>query len=55
MLQFKDTDWLKGHKTRPINMLSTGNPLQTKRHILTESERMENIVHAQMGSKRKLE
>ena len=26
-------------------MLSTGNPLQTKRHILTESERMENIFH----------
>ena len=32
-------------KTRPIYMLSTGNPLQTKRHILTESERMENIFH----------
>ena len=32
-------------KTRPIHMLSTGNPLQTKRHILTESERMENIFH----------
>ena len=32
-------------KIRPIYMLSTGNPLQTKRHILTESERMENIFH----------
>ena len=39
-------------KTRPIHMLSTGNPLQTKRHILTESERMENIFHANRNQKK---
>ena len=33
-------------KTRPIFMLSTRNPLQTSRHIYTESQRMENIFHA---------
>ena len=33
-------------KTRPIYTLSTRNPLQTLRHIQTESERMENIFHA---------
>ena len=27
-------------------MLSTRNPLQTARHIQTESERMKNIFHA---------
>ena len=39
-------------KKRPIHMLSTGNPLQTKRHILTESERMENIFHANRNQKK---
>ena len=34
-------------KTRPMYMLSTRNPLQTSRHIQTESERgWENIFHA---------
>ena len=31
-------------KTRPIYMLSTRNPLQTSRHIETESERMEKYI-----------
>ena len=30
-------------KTRPIYMLSMRNPLQTSRHIQTESERMEKF------------
>ena len=33
-------------KTRPIYMLSTRNPLQISRHLKAESERMENIFHA---------
>ena len=32
-------------KTRPIYIMSTRNPLQTSRHIYTESQRMENIFH----------
>ena len=36
------TGWMDT-KTRPIYMLSTRNPLQTSRHIKTESEGMENI------------
>ena len=38
--------------TRPIYMLSTRNPLQTSRHIYTESERMENIFHANWKQKK---
>ena len=41
-------------KSRPLYMLSTRNPLQTSRYILTETERMEKYS-MQMGSKRKLE
>ena len=52
MLQPQDTDWLKGYKTRPTYMLSTRNPLQTLRHIQTESERMENIFHANRKQKK---
>ena len=33
-------------------MLSTWNPLQTSRHIYTESERMENIFHANWKQKK---
>ena len=40
----KDTDWLMGYKTRPTYMLSTGNSLQTSRHIQTESERMAKYI-----------
>ena len=35
-------EWIK--KIRPIYMLSTRNPLQTKRHVQTESERMEKYI-----------
>ena len=41
-------------KTRPIHMLSTRHPLQTKEHIHTESERMEKIFHAD-GNQKKAE
>ena len=33
-------------------MLSTRNPLQTLRHIYTESERMENTFHANKKQKK---
>ena len=33
-------------KTRPVYMLSTRDPLQTKGHIQTESEGMEKVFHA---------
>ena len=33
-------------KTRPIYMLSTRNPLQTSRHIQTESQGMEKYIPA---------
>ena len=38
-------------KTRPINMLSTRNPLQTSRHIQTESERMEKYIPCKQEAK----
>ena len=41
----KDTDWLKGYKNKThIYVLSTRNPLQTLRHIYTESERMAKYI-----------
>ena len=40
MLQPKDTDW----QTRPIYMMSTRNPLETSRHVKTESERMGKYI-----------
>ena len=42
----KDTDWFGGMdtKTWSIYILSTRNPLQTSRHIQTESERVENYI-----------
>ena len=39
-------------KTRPIYMLSTRNPLQTSRHIETESARMKNIFYANRKQKK---
>ena len=33
-------------KTRPIYMLSASNPLQTSRHIYTESEGMDKYIPA---------
>ena len=42
-------------KIRPMYKMSTRNPLQTKRHIQTEGERMKKTNSLQKGSKRKLE
>ena len=42
----KDKDWLNGYKTRPLYILSTGDPSQNKRHIQTKSEGLEKIFHA---------
>ena len=39
-------------KTRPIYMLSTRNPLQTLRHIKTESEKMEKYIPSKWESKK---
>ena len=39
-------------KTRPIYMLSTRDPLQSLRHIQTESERMKKIFHANRNQKK---
>jgi len=60
MLQPKDTDWLNGYKImdtkiRSIHMLSTRDPLQTQRHIQTESKRMEKGYSMKMEIKIKLE
>ena len=49
MLQPKDTDWLNGCKNTYAVYKS---PLQTYRHIQSESKRME---YAKMEIKRKLE
>ena len=38
-------------KTRPIYMLSIRNPLQTSRHIQTETERMEKYVPCKWETK----
>ena len=38
-------------KIRPIYMLATGNPLQTYRHIQTESERMEKYIPCEWEAK----
>ena len=48
MLQLKDTDWLNGYKNKnPYTCYgSIRNPFQTKRHIQTQSERIETIFHA---------
>ena len=51
MRQPKDTDWLNGYKTRSIYMSSTRNPLQTSRHIETESERMEKYIPCKCEAK----
>ena len=42
-------EWIE--KTRPIYMLSTRNPLQTSRHIQTESERMEKYIPCKWEAK----
>ena len=47
MLQPKDTDW----QTRPIYMLSTRNPLETSRHIWTESEKIEKYIPCKREAK----
>ena len=38
-------------KTRPISMLSTRNPLQTSRHIKTESKRIEKYIPCKWEAK----
>ena len=55
MLQPKDTDWLNGYKKRPLYMLSTRDPLQTKGHIQTESEGLEKRYTMQIETTRKQE
>ena len=56
MLQLKDIDWLNGYnKIYAIYMLSKRDPLQTYRHIQTESERMGKSYSMKMEIKRKLE
>ena len=47
----KDTDWIMDTKTRPTYMLSTRNPLQTQRHIQTESERIEKYIPCKWETK----
>ena len=45
MLQPKDKDWLSGHKTRPLYMLSTRDPPQNRGHIQTESEGLGKVFN----------
>ena len=52
MLQPKDTDWLSGYRNKTyIYLLSTRNPLQASRYILTESERMEKYIPCKWEAK----
>ena len=51
MLQPKDIDGLNGWTTKPVCMLSTRDPLQTKGHIQTESEGTENYIPCKWKSK----
>ena len=51
MLQPKDIDWLNGYKTRPVYMLSTGQPLHTQGHMQTESEGKEKDIPCKWKSK----
>ena len=46
----RQTGWMDT-KTRPIYMLSMRNPLQTSRHIWTESERMEKYIPCKQEAK----
>ena len=46
MLQPKDTHWLNGYKARPIYILSTRNPLQTKDTYRLKVRGWQNIFHA---------
>ena len=39
-------------KSRPLYMLSTGDPHQNKGHIQTESEGLEKIFHINWGQKK---
>ena len=42
---------LNGYKTRPIDMLSIRNPLQTSRHKQTESDRIEKYIPLKQEAK----
>ena len=54
MPQPKDKDWLNGYKTRPLYILSTGDPSQNKEYIQIESEELgEKKKFMQMVTKRK--
>ena len=52
MPQSKDVDWLNGHKTRPIHMLSSRDPVHFQGHIQIESERMEENILCKRESKK---
>ena len=39
-------------KAKPLYMLSISDPPQNKRHILTESERLEKIFHTNRDQKK---
>ena len=54
MLQPKDKDQLNGYKIRPLYMLSTRDPPQTKGHMETESEGQKKYF-TQMETKRRQE
>ena len=52
MFQPKDTDWLNGYKNKThIYILFTRNPLQTSRHIQTESDRIEKYIPCKWEAK----
>ena len=54
MPQPKDKDWLNVYKARPLYMLTTRDPPQTKGHMQTESEGRKKYF-TQMETKRKQE
>ena len=52
MPQPKDKDWPNGYKERPLYVLSTRDPPQTKGHIQTESKGLEKDISCNWDQKK---
>ena len=50
--QPKDKDWLNGYKKRPLYVLSTRDPPQTKGHIQAECEGLEKDISCNWDQKK---
>ena len=52
MSQAKDKHWLNGYKKRPLYVLSTRDPPQTKGHIQAECEGLEKDISCNWDQKK---